>query len=72
MTLAIAHLTVHQWDKESDGKIVRVKLPKKVKVEIEVDGSDGYDSILNLALDAASDTYGWCIIGATLTRVDFP
>ena len=24
-----AHLTIHQWDKEVDGKIVRVKLPQE-------------------------------------------
>ena len=61
-----AHLTINEWD--TDGE--KVKLPKKVKVTLTVDGEVCFDTILYCALDAASDKYGWCITSGTLTRID--
>jgi len=67
-----AHLTIHQWDKEVDGKIVRVKLPKKMKIEVSADDdNDSVETIHEMAMDAASDETGFCILGCSLTRIDF-
>lgn len=68
----IAHLTIHQWDKEVDGKTVRVKLPKKMKMEVESDDEQvTVEQIHEMAMDAASDQTGFCILGCTLARIDF-
>jgi hypothetical protein len=66
-----AHLTIHQWDKESDGKICRVKLPKKMKIEVVAEDDDSVENIHEMAMDAASDKTGWCILGCSITRIDF-
>jgi hypothetical protein len=68
-----AHLIIHQWDKEVDGKIVRVKLPKKMKVEVtaEDDGNATIEEIHEAAMDAASDKTGFCILGCSIARIDF-
>ena len=63
---ATAHLTV-KWD--TDGE--KVKLPKKVKVEIEIAPTDDIDIIHEFAMDKASGDYGWCIENCTLDRLDF-
>ena len=69
MSIAIAHLTIHEWDK--DGQ--KVKLPKKMKVEIEIDEGETMTigQIHEDAMDKASDETGWCILGCTLERIDF-
>ena len=65
------HLIIHQWDKESDGKQVRVKLPKTMKVEVEAEDDDNVETIHELAMDQASDETGWCILGCSIKRIDF-
>ncbi len=66
-----AYLTIHQWDKEVDGKIVRVKLPKKMKIKVLAEDTDSVEAIHEAAMDAASDETGFCIQGCSLTRINF-
>jgi hypothetical protein len=61
------HLKIHQWDK--DGK--RVKLPKKMEIEVSPEENDSLDAIHEMAMDRASDITGWCILGCSLVRIDF-
>ena len=65
------HLTIHQWDKESDGKQVRVKLPKKMKLVVSVDDDTSIDEIHDEAMSKASDETGWCIDLARIDRIQF-
>jgi hypothetical protein len=62
----VAHLTVSKWD--TDGE--KVKLPKKLKLELEIEDDDPLDVIHEAAMDKASDEYGWCIDTCYLTRID--
>ena len=59
------HLTIHQWDKEVEGKQVRVKLPKKMKVVVSIEDGSSVDEIHDAAMDKASDETGWCIKGCS-------
>lgn len=63
----IVHLKIHQWD--TDGK--RVKLPKKMKIEVWPEDDDSVEAIHEQAMDEASDTTGWCILGCSILRIDF-
>jgi hypothetical protein len=65
------HIIIHQWDKESDGKQVRVKLPKTMKVEVTPEDEDNVEAIHELAMDKASDITGFCILGCSIKRIDF-
>jgi hypothetical protein len=62
----IAHLIIHQWDTGGE----KVKLPKRMKVEIYPEGVNSIDNIHELAIEKASDMTGWCILGCSLTRID--
>jgi len=66
-----AHITIHQWDKEVDGKNVRIKLPKKMKIEVDAEDDDSVENIHEAAMDQASDETGFCILGCSITRIDF-
>ena len=61
------HLEIHQWD--TDGH--RVKLPKKIKVEVSPEDNDNVEQIHEQAMDKASDITGWCILGCSIIRIDF-
>ena len=61
------HLIIHQWD--TDGQ--RVKLPKRMKVEVSPEDDDGLENIHEMAMDKASDATGWCISSCSLKRIDF-
>lgn len=65
---AIVHLTVQKWD--TDGQ--RVKLPKKVKVDVVIYPNDNLESIHDSAISAASDKHGWCIDSCTMDKIILP
>jgi hypothetical protein len=50
------------WDKETDGVIQSVNLPKSIEVEAENEDS---------AIDAASDQIGYCIHSASVIAIDY-
>ena len=66
----VVHLSIHSWDKEVDGKNVRVKLPKKMKIELEISENDSLSDIHETAVDKASGETGFCINSTTLDRID--
>lgn len=61
----IATLIINKWDTE--GK--RVKLPKKVKIVLDVGEDDTIGEIHEQAMDKVSDKFGWCIESCNLTNV---
>lgn len=65
--MATAHLTIHEWD--TDGE--KIKLPKKMKLKIDVENTDSVGQIHDDAMEAASEETGFLILGSTLDRVDF-
>ena len=67
MSIAIVHLTIHEWD--TDNK--KIKLPKKVIVKIEIKESGSIGGIHDDALEKARDENGFVVLGSTLDRIDF-
>lgn len=62
-------LKVQSWDKECDGKQVRVKLPKEITVGVTIEDDDVLENIHEYAMDAASDETGFCINSCTMENI---
>jgi hypothetical protein len=65
-TMLRVRLTEIEWDTESDGTIHDVDLPTEMTVDLNAFDGDDENEIGHLALDAASDHTGWCIIQAQI------